>query len=370
MKLKLIFLLTFIVFAAIIASLLFRNQNGRLVANEKTLVGTSLLNTPIYQLTSDEWFASIFYQTPNFFSSDGSEFLFRARGLGPFYLYLVNPDSGAMRKVSSDVHFGWMPAWLDDAQKIYIGKGGAIKSVDVSNWEEEEFSLPTENWISFLDVQGNRILFVEEESRLGDDIKHIGLSVVNTDGSNYRQLYLADWETVFYLDHPMFLADGEILFLTRGVDRDFTGDFNKPWIVSADGGLRQIPVQCSHYDVHPDGDKILCGSEGYVIDLFGNILMSFTELSGHGAWSPDGDIFLMTTYPEMMNEENAKGVITLVTFPGGEKTALVEHQSTYDSSLGVHIQPNAQFSPDGRYVIYESDLGTREISRLYLVELP
>ena len=36
----------------------------------------------------------------------------------------------------------------------------------------------------------------------------------------------------FYLDHPVWINDHEILFLTRGKDRDFHGDFNKPLVLA------------------------------------------------------------------------------------------------------------------------------------------
>lgn len=60
--------------------------------------------------------------------------------------------------------------------------------------------------------------------------------------------------------------------------------------------------------------------------------------------------------------------ITIMKFSSNETYNLVSHENTYDSSLEVHIQPNAHFSRDSRFIIYQSDRdGNLD---LYLVEVP
>ena len=164
--------------------------------------------------------------------------------------------------------------------------------------------------------------------------------------------------------------ENTILFLTRGKNRDFTGDFNKPYLFNLDAGnFTRFPICCSHYDVHPNGDKILCASEGYIIDLDGNILKETYGIRGHGVWSSDDDTFLMTGDPVPVTEDSQYfGKITIMKLSTNETYNLVSHENTYDSSLSAHIQPNAHFSIDGKYIIYQSDRNGN--LDLFLVEVP
>ncbi len=57
-------------------------------------------------------------------------------------------------------------------------------------------------------------------------------------------------------------------------------------------------------------------------------------------------------------------------FSSDEIYSLVSHENTYDSSIEVHVQPNAQFSRDGKHIIYESDRNQMQNIDLYLVEVP
>lgn len=350
-----------------------RAEEVRHIASEKTVYKRSLVGTDVYRLTSGASFDSIFYQAPSFFSPNGSTFLFRAkRDDGQYRLYIIDIATGRLTKLSTATSFGWAPTWSPDGSEVLVGDAGRLRAIHRTTLRERSIRLPTRNWITFLDrnTRGDRLVFIEEERGSGSDARHIGLSSVKLDGSDYRRLYTTDFKTVFFLDHPLFVANDRIVFLTRGRNRDFTGDFNKPYLISLDGESMRLPVECSHYDVHPHGDKILCASEGYVIDLTGKKLKEFPDVRGHGAWSPDGLTFLMTGDPIPVPTGKYYGMITIMNLNTSKRYNLVSHESTYNSVLTTHIQPNAQFSPDGRFVIYESDRRKKGVSNLFLVELP
>ena len=328
--------------------------------------------TDVIRLTNDTANDDIFYQNPSFFSPDDSKFLFRSqRSDGNYRLYLLDFETGIITLLREDTSCGWMPTWSKDGKEVYVGHVGKIITINIENLEERIIDIPSDSWITFLDLSpsGDKIVFVEESSIPLID-HHKVLSVVNKDGTGYKQVYILDHIDEFYLDHPFFIEENIVLFLTRGENRDFTGDFNKPYILNIDtGNISRLLINCSHYDVHPDGDKILCASEGYIIDLDGNILKETYGIKGHGVWSNDGDTFMMTGDPVPVSQDSLYfGKITIMKFSSNEVYNLVSHENTYDSSLDVHIQPNAHFSRDGRFIIYLSDKdGNLD---LYLVEVP
>lgn len=342
------------------------NQDKKTYPSEKRFYKKSDIGTDVFRLTSDPGNDRIFYQEPNYFSPDSSLFLFKSdRGDGKEKLYLSNLSSGEITLLR-DGNFGHGPTWSKDSQKVYIGETGKIIAVNINSPEEEIIKIPANSWLTFLHLNpaGDKILFVEEGQE-----EHKGLSIINTDGSNYKRLFSTDYQTTFYIDHPTFIDNHRILFLTRGTNRDFTGDYNKPYILDLNGGFTRLSVACSHYDVNPKGDKILCASEGYIIDLAGRILKSFPNIKGHGVWAPDDDTFLMTGDPVPVPSGPHFGKIILLKFSADSAVNLVSHESTYNSTLAVHIQPNAQFSQDGQYIIYESDRGLAKNSDLYIVKV-
>mgnify|MGYP006109475711 FL=1 len=338
--------------------------------SENTFYKKSDVGTDVIQLTSNSFHDGIFYQEPNYFSPDNSKFLFKSADRDAKNgIYLLDLNAGDIRLLKNSP-FGWIPTWSKDGKEVYVGERSKILAINIKTLEERTINIPTDSsWIiTFLHLNpsGDRLLFIEEGRKT-----HKALSTIKTDGSDYRKLFIADQETVFFLDHPTFVDDNTILFLTRGENRNFRGDFNKPYLITLDGKMTRIPTTCSHYDVNPNGDKILCGQDGYIIDLEGNKLKEFPEINGHGAWAPDGDAFLVTGDPVPVPKESQYfGKIVIMKFSSDEIYSLVSHESTYDSSGNPHTQPNAQFSRDGKHIIYESDRNQMQNSNLYLVEVP
>lgn len=325
--------------------------------------------TDVFKLTSDTGEDRIFYQEPNYCSPDGSKFLFKSdRGDGVFRLYLLDMVTGAIRLLRNSASFGHIPTWSGDGGEVFLGGSGEIIAVDVRTFHERSLKVPGGAWITFLHASpsGDRLLFVEEGAST-----HEALSVIGTrDGSGYRTLYTLDQRVEYFLDHPAFLDDSTILFLTRGANRDFTGEFNRPYILPLAGEPQRLPLDCSHYDVDPTGSRILCGQEGYVIDRDGTILKEIPGLHGHGTWAPDGKSFLMTGDPVPVPTTSPWfGKIVIIPW-NSEMFSLVSHESSYNSSSDPHNQPNAQYTRDGKSILFESDRGTGHNADLYRVNLP
>ena len=111
----------------------------------------------------------------------------------------------------------------------------------------------------------------------------------------------------------------------------------------------------------------MCASEGYIIDLYGNILKDISPYQGHGAWHPDGNTFLITVHPGYLPIDSIyKNKIIIMKLDSNDKYILVSHDNSYDSN--THSQPNAQFSSDGKYIIYETDYMGAKNTDLFLVE--
>jgi len=319
--------------------------------SEKTIFEDG--SVTVWRLTNNSGEDRIFYQEPSYFSPDGKKFLFRSdRGDGQYRIYTVDIASGEIRLVRESSSFGWAPCWSKDGSKIYIGDTGRILVVDANTLAEKEIKIPTDLWITFIHASpdGQRLLFVEENTEA-----HKYLLTIKTDGSEYKQLFEADQKEVFYFDHPIFVSNDVVIALTRGKDRDFSGWYNVPYLISMDGSKKRLSAVCSHYDVNVQKQLVLCGSEGYIVDLQGNKTEEFEDLRGHGVWASDGETFLMTPDPVPVPSGQYYKKIVLLSLGSDERKVLIGHGNSYDSSLAVHTQPNAQFSPDGKSVIYESD---------------
>ncbi len=333
------------------------------ISSEQSFYKESDLGTDVTKLTNNVGNDGIFYQEPNYFSPDNNYFMFKSERDKRNKLMIIDLETGNMTSISNGA-YGWAPSWSNKKNEVYVGKMGKISVIDIESRSEREIEISNLRVATFIHVNpnGDRLLFVEEI--IG---KHLTLSTIKTDGSDYEVLYALDGEREQYLDHPTFINDNEILFLTRGEGRDFRGDYNRPYIINLNKSIRKLPVECSHYDVNYK-DKILCATEGYIIDLEGNKIKEL-KLRGHGAWHPDGERFLMTGDPIPIPDGLYFGKIVIMNFSNEEITNVVSHENTYDSTIAVHIQPNAQFSRDGNYIIYESDLLRGNSTDLYLVSL-
>lgn len=334
------------------------------ISSERSFYKKSDLGTDVVRLTSNVGNDGIFYQEPNYFSPDNRYFMFKSERDGKNRLMVIDLKTNNMTYLNTGT-YGWAPAWSNKRNEVYVGKTGKISVINVENKSESEIDIPDLKSATFLHLSpsGDRLLFIEESFG-----RHLALSTIKTDGSDYTILYILDQEKEFYLDHPTFINDREILFLARGEGRDFRRDYNKPYIISLNRSIKKLPVECSHYDVNPKGDKILCATEGYIINLEGN-KMKELNLKGHGVWHPDGERFLMTGDPIPVPDGPYFGKIVIMNFGNEEITSVLNHENTYNSTIDVHIQPNAQFSRDGNYVIYESDLLRGNNTDIYLISL-
>src|SRR3989344_2818068 len=232
------------------------------IPKEKSFYKKSDLGTDVMRLTNASGNDGIFYQEPNYFSDNGKYFLFKSERDGKDRLMVIDLESGNMTFIKKTRMYGWAPAWNDN--KVYVGDSSKIIIIDIENYEESKIDLPDNVIATFIHFNpaGDKMVFVEEI--FGE---HKSLSVINVNGTGYKKLFILDKEKEFYLDHPTFINDYEILFLTRGEERNFSGDFNKPYVINLEGIKRRLPLDCSHYGINSNGDKIICASEGYIIDL-------------------------------------------------------------------------------------------------------
>lgn len=327
----------------------------RWLPSEHTTALDPLRNATIHRFTSDAGDDDVFYQEPRSFGGpDGDLFLFRStRGDGEYRLHLLNLTSGAIARAFEDTSFGWSPTWSADGRELVVGQGAKLVVLDATTGAARDVPLPTDSWITFPHVSpdGTRLLFVEE-ARTSGAAQHLALGLARLDGSGYRRLYTLDGATEQYLDHPVWLDDMRVAFLTRGPARDFRGDFNRPYVLDlATGALARLPHECSHYDPNPRASLLLCGQEGYVLDASGTTTFAYEGIHGHAAWAPDGERFLATADPVPVPEgQPHHGTIALLRMGSDARVDLVRHGSAYDS-VG-HDQPDAQWSPDGRWIVW------------------
>lgn len=311
----------------------------------------------VRRLTSDAADDDIFYQEPRSFGGASGDLLLirSARGDGQYRLHLVNVTTGAIALLREDVGFGWSPTWTRDGREVLVGHARTLLFLDALTGATRSVPLPTEAWITFPHVSpnGTRVLFVEETLRKGET-EHLALGLARLDGSGYERVYTLDHARESFLDHPVWLDEERIAFLTRGKGRDFHGEFNKPYVLDlATRELTRLPYECSHYDPNPLTPALLCGQEGYVLDVSGRKVFSYEGIHGHATWAPDGKRFLATADPVPVPEGRPHhGTIVLLRSESDAREDMVLHGSAYDS-IG-HDQPDAQWSPDGRWIAWSA----------------
>ncbi|MEK7523855.1 MAG: hypothetical protein AAB588_02370 [Patescibacteria group bacterium] len=376
--------------------------------SEMSVIGRSEIGTRVIEGTRNMIYDDVFYGEPSGWRPGlprGSyEFLFLSeRGLGErgpsdgkTRLYLQNLNTRKIRVLRTQVSWqrsgeiGFGPCWSHDGKEIFIGEHGKILAVNADTGEERRISLPYGNdlFITFLHVSpdGDKFLGVEEGH--GEDGKdyHRGLFVMNVDGTGYRRIYTLDLEKEFYMDRPQFVDNNTIFFLTRGLtadgQRDYNGIFNHPFLISLkeeeemphnieEWQAYRLPLECSHSNANPDGTRIVCGQEGYIIDRQGNIIHDYRGILGSHATFVDNENVIFTQQYDWPEDSPYSGKIVIVNIRTGTITVIVDHENSYDGGTTHHSQPNAHASPDGAFIVYVADwaVNVRNLMEVRYVEI-
>jgi Tol biopolymer transport system component len=252
---------------------------------------TATINENEIQLTKSLEFNKdipFFYQGT--LSPDGNKILFSRENRSnkdqtPLQdIYVFDILSGKTYQLTSTM-YNVCPAWSPDGSKIAFYCG--------------------EEWISGQDYYPK-------------DAKGFNLAVMNSDGSNLKEIVIGSYLFQVYRDFPpQWSPDGNsILFDHRPVLEPDTEPYT---------GIR---VQSDLYIVHPDGSG----------------LKLLRKNKGHYSWSPDGSkIAVAVNYPST-RETGPKVGINIIDADGENEQVLLGSE---------HWANKPIWSPDGKWIMYQ-----------------
>lgn len=290
---------------------IMRENNGA----ARDLYRVSLLGGPSKRLLSK-------VESPVSFSPDGSQMVFR-RGLmdrKETALFIANADGTGEKEIASIKYpegFG-DPSWSPDGKSIVCAAGHSIGGanmyvvrVSVSDWAVKPISSQRWRWVgqlAWLSDSSGLMMVASEDPATPYQVWH--LSYPNGETRKITN------DSNFYNGLSMSADSNTMIALQRQLD-------SKVWTIPAEDVSR--------------AKQITFGSGGYRMKL---------------SWTPDGKI----VYDSYMGSSTT---ISIMDADGSKP-----HNLTGDMT-GRAILGHSTVSPDGRYIVYTSDItGTRHIWRM------
>ncbi len=278
---------------------------------------------------------------------------------GQFDIFMMNLDGSGQTNLTKGLHSVRSisrPQLSPDQKKIlfvaFEQSGAALQLFDVATdtvWHLTEVGLDVPQ--ACFSPRGDQILFVKRIAG------HKQICVINSDGSNERNLSNNDVDEF----DPTFSGDGKkIAFVST------QSGSKSIWIMNSDGSHRRLlpkrPGNAGHPRFSPDGRKLVFhvfnkgSNDIYLADLGRNSVKPLYESKANDInprYSPVGNkvLFLSNArgmkYQDVCVYDFAKGAITVV------------------SDRLNYINQNPTFSPDGKYIVFESILfGNSEVYRV------
>ena len=125
-------------------------------------------------------------------------FIFKSDRIdGKSGIYVMNMFNGKINLISKDRSWGWSPSWSNDNKVVYTTTG-KIHFVNITSFKEKIIYVPIRNFMSFIryNPSGSSFVFIEESTKFNDH--HKALSLINSNGSGYRKLFITD-EKIFFI---------------------------------------------------------------------------------------------------------------------------------------------------------------------------
>jgi oligogalacturonide lyase len=327
----------------------------------------------VLQLTNSSNYSGNLYFTAQSFTRDNRRVVFLSNRPAKTELYLAELETGRFQQLTEAETGAYHACVCQKANTVAYLDNSAVWILDLSTLVQRKlYSFPKDHRPDLLSIDddGKYIAFahcVPLEKPLGpDQTHHSWLIRINTDGSGSKVVHEEDYWISHVIINP---ADPDtILFCHEG---SWEVVAQRLWLVQADGSrLRKIRVEPTpewaigheHWTEH--GEAV--GYHGFYrgraflgrIKKDGTGMREYTMASpsGHTSATEDGRMALGdggVEYP----------FISLYHFKGQFAIPEVLCNSGRVNRVGVH--PHANFSSDGKYVVFASERGGQ--SNVYVV---
>ncbi|MGH7551273.1 MAG: Kelch repeat-containing protein [Gemmatimonadota bacterium] len=240
------------------------------------------------------------------YSPDGSRIAYMSNADGDFDIYVMEPDSGTIAKLTDAPGQDGTPVWSPDGSRIafrsYRDGPSQIYVMDADGSEERNLSsTASHDEHPFWSPDGQRIYFASDRSAVGEGDENSDLYVMDADGSNVQRIT----STPEIETYPTLSPDG-----TRLATRRILADGN--WevvVIDLEGNnvanLSNHPGFDGWPAWSPDGARLVFASDRsgssdlWMVDADGSNLQRLTDDPADDRqawWSPDGNRIAFARY--------------------------------------------------------------------------
>ena len=351
--------------AAVAAASDWRGGKGKWFPSETRKYKDPDTGREVWQITNSPYASSNLYFTAQSFVKENAGLVFMSTRPSKTELYFAELKTGRFRQLTESETGAYHACVCPNANTVAYLDNGGVWMLDLKTLEQRKiFTIPKDHRPDLLSIDdsGKCVAFaycIPLEKPLGRDQTHHSTIVrIRTDGSGFQKVHEEDYWISHVLIDPT--DSGTILFCHEG---SWEVVAQRLWIVQADGsGLRKIRVE--------EDPEIAIGHEHWT--EFGNAVgyhgaykrraflgrvnkdgsnvreYTMTAPAGHTTATEDGRLVLgdgTVDFP----------YIALFHLKGSVAVADPLCQSGRVNRVGVHAHAN--FSSDGRYVVFASERG-------------
>lgn len=352
----------------------WRGGKGRWFPSESRTFRDVDTGRQVRQLTNSSYPSGNLYFTAQSFTQDNRGLVFMSARPKKSELYLAELESGRFQQLTEAETGAYHACVCQKANTVAYLDNGGVWLLDLKTLEQRKvYSIPAGHQPDLLSIDNNGryIAFAHckpLEKPLGPDQSHHSWLVrINTDGSGFKLVHEEDFWISHVLINP---SDPEtILFCHEG---SWEVVAQRLWVVQADGsGVRKLrveedPVIAIGHEIWTQGGGAVNYHGSYKQRAFigrinkdGSNLREYTMTApaGHTSATEDGRLVLgdgNVEYP----------YISLYRFQGSVAIAEPLCQSGRVNRAGLHAHAN--FSADGRYIVFGSERGGQ--NNVYLIQ--
>ena len=344
---------------------------GKRAGTEKNEYKDSETNAYVVRLTNSNRNDKHSYYDSPAFSPDGKYIVFSSAEPGQRHgdIYLANSDGTDIRRLagsaSFNMHTGALPWWHPDGKHVLYNAIIRGKShIGIISIDGQEMRFQPGRRLRSLSPDGSKIIYnmseeifiidlqTNEEHKIADINDMLALSPHQAEIARQRP----------HFQNPKWRPDGQELMI--GVSNEGRGrrtTVKELYLLKPDGSnIRRLCDYRHHHSWTPDGKRILFNGTDdqgeqqlYLIDAAGGMpqrVLEGFDGGGHPIMSPNGRWIVTDVF-----RGKFKDSLVLIDMQSRKFRKLVNVPTVHGRSHQTGTHPHPSWSPDSKWVIYDSD---------------